>query len=285
MMNIQFQSITVNEINLNVASAGDLDGKPIILLHGFPEFWYGWRKQIEPLAKAGYHVIIPDQRGYNESDKPTGRRAYQLDELRNDLVGLIKSIGKGKVTVIGHDWGGAVAWHLATTHPELIKRLITINIPHPAVFPKVLLTSPMQWLRSSYMAFFQLPEIPERFLEAGDFSYMSEALKMSSNPGTFTESDLEVYEASWRQPGAMTAMLNWYRGMPQSIKSMDLVVEVTVPTKMIWGVGDHFLSTKLAKESQSLLRNGEGVFIGGATHWVHLEQPELVNQHILSFIK
>ena len=146
--NIEFKYLETNGITLHVAVTGPEDGELVILLHGFPDFWYGWRKQIYALSEAGYRVAVPDQRGYNKSDKPKGKKAYVINELGQDIIGLIKHFKREDALIIGHDWGGAVGWHLASTHPEFVQKFIAINIPHMGVFPKALLKIPSQLIKS-----------------------------------------------------------------------------------------------------------------------------------------
>ncbi|MBB6450668.1 pimeloyl-ACP methyl ester carboxylesterase [Geomicrobium halophilum] len=282
---IHFQYVKTNGVRLHTVTAGPEDGKLVILLHGFPDFWFGWRKQILVLAAAGYKVVVPDQRGYHLSEKPTGVRPYRLNQLKDDVIGLIQHFKRDGATVIGHDWGGAVGWHLASTCPHVVKHLIVINIPHPAVMPKGLAANPIQWLRSAYMFFFQLPQFPEQTLGNKNFTRLAQALQRTSRHGTFSTDELVKYKIAWKQPGALTSMLNWYRAIPRSMTDIGKVHSVDVPTKIIWGVGDVFLSKRLAKKSLQLTKMGSGVWIGEATHWVHQEQPSLVNEQILKFIQ
>ncbi|QDI91285.1 alpha/beta hydrolase [Salicibibacter halophilus] len=284
MTNLDFLYVQTNGIELHVATAGPKEGELVILLHGFPEFWFGWRKQIQPLANAGYKVVVPDQRGYNKSQKPAGIRSYEINQLQNDVIGLINYFQRDHATIIGHDWGGAVAWHLASTHPHKVRQLIVINIPHPGVFPKVMATTPSQWLRSSYMLFFQFPKVPESILSNNNFKIMKQAIQYSSRRGTFTQDDLAAYKTAWQKPKAITSMLNWYRAISISMLSVRKSFPINVPTKIIWGTGDHFLSKALAKESLKFIESGSGIWVEEATHWVHQEQPELVNDQLIRFL-
>lgn len=284
MENIAFQTIQTNGVSLHTAVAGPEDGPLVILLHGFPEFWYGWKHQIDALAEQGYRVMAPDQRGYNLSSKPQGAENYTLDDLRDDIAGLIEQSGKEKAFVIGHDWGGAVAWHLAATKPHLVEKLIAINIPHPQAMPKVMMRNPLQWVRSSYMLYFQLPKLPEEMMAAEDFSFMKQAMVSTSRKNAFSEEDLKNYSKAWAQPGALTGMLNWYRALPKGSFSQTPKGKVEVPVRILWGVGDQFLSRQLAKESVNFCTRAELVFVGQATHWVHHEQPLIVNRLIQEFL-
>ncbi|TAA66567.1 alpha/beta fold hydrolase [Planococcus salinarum] len=284
MDNLSFQSIETNDVLLHTAVAGPEDGPLVILLHGFPEFWYGWKHQIGALAEQGYRVMAPDQRGYNLSSKPQGAENYTLDDLRDDIAGLIEQSGKEKAVVIGHDWGGAVAWHLAATKPQLVEKLIAINIPHPQAVPRVMKRNPLQWVKSSYMIYFQIPKLPEGMMAAEDFNVMKQAMGGTSRKSAFSGEDFERYGNAWGQPCALTGMLNWYRALPKGSFRQTTNTKVEVPVRILWGVGDQFLSRQLAKESLNFCTAGELVFIGQATHWVHHEQPLIVNRLILEFL-
>src|SRR5215467_13980383 len=185
--------IDTNGIRLHTIVAGPENGKPVVLLHGFPEFWYGWRHQIEPLAAAGFRVVVPDQRGYNLSGKPSGVAAYALTELVSDVIAIADQLGQDKIFLAGHDWGAAVGWSAALLHPQRIARLVVLNVPHPSVMHRFLSTRPRQLLRSRYMFFFQLPWLPEAVFSAFDFRIGSQALLHSSRPATFSEEDLARY--------------------------------------------------------------------------------------------
>lgn len=284
MENLEFQWIETNGIRLYTAVAGPEDGPLAVLLHGFPEFSYGWKHQIGTLADQGYRVMAPDQRGYNMSSKPEGAENYTLNLLRDDIVGLIDWSGKEKAVVIGHDWGGAVAWQLAATRPELVEKLIAINIPHPLAMPKVMMRNPLQWVRSSYMAYFQIPQLPEKMMAAEDFRFMERAMRNTSRRNTFSEEDLANYKEAWAQKGALSGMLNWYRALSKGSFRQTPGKKIEVPVRILWGIGDQFLSPQLAKESLNFCEDAELVFIGQATHWVHHEQPEIVNRLIQEFL-
>lgn len=284
MDGVKCQFVNTNGITLHVAAAGREDGPLIVLLHGFPEFWYGWKNQIKPLVDAGYRVIAPDQRGYNLSDKPEGIDSYRIDTLRDDIIGLITQFTDEKAIVIGHDWGGAVAWHLASTRPEYLEKLIAINIPHPHVMKTVTPPYPPQWLKSSYIAYFQLPDIPEASLRENDYDTLDKAIGLSDRPALFTSEDVSRYKEAWKQPGALTAMLNWYRALRKGSLAEKPSYE-TVPYRMIWGMEDRFLSRKLAKETERHCPNGHLIFVDEASHWINHEKPAIVNQLILEYLK
>ncbi|MFK8796007.1 alpha/beta fold hydrolase [Planococcus plakortidis] len=284
MQEVDFHFVETNGIRLHVAAAGPEEGELVVLLHGFPEFSYGFHHQMEELAASGYRVVAPDQRGYNLSDKPERIEDYTIDQLRDDIVGLIEAFGETSAFIVGHDWGGAVAWHLAASKPVYVKKLIAINIPHPAAMPRVMMKNPVQWVKSSYMAFFQLPEVPEKLMAANDFESMKQAMKGTARPSAFTEQELDRYREAWSQPGALTGMLNWYRALRKGSLNQVPKRPIETPVRILWGIGDQFLSPMLAKESLEFCEDAELVWVGEATHWVHHEQPVIVNRLIKEFL-
>ncbi|MBT3337300.1 MAG: alpha/beta hydrolase [Anaerolineae bacterium] len=281
---LNYEYVETNGIRLHVAQAGSDNDPLIILLHGFPEFSYGWRKQIPYLVEAGYRVWAPDQRGYNLSDKPDGLASYSIDILAADVIGLIDAAGEKQVFLVGHDWGAAVAWRVAAKYPERLKKLIILNVPHGDVLKKNLLSSFAQLLKSWYIFFFQIPWLPEMLAKQRDWKMVAESLTKSSRPETFTENDLGQYRQAWSEPKAYKSMLNWYRAMlqrpPKSLPSPRIIV----PTLLIWGAKDKFLGREMAQPSIDLCDDGRLVFIEEATHWVQHEEAERVNKLIGSFL-
>ncbi len=279
-----------NGINLHVVYAGPQDGKPVILLHGFPEFWYGWRHQITPLAEAGFRVIIPDQRGYNLSDKPEGVNAYRIDNLVRDIVGLIDDDGHEEAFIIGHDWGAAVAWHMATHYPERVEKLGILNVPHPTVMVQTLRSSLTQLLKSWYIFFFQIPRLPEWGLRRNNAQGMMDLLRRSGKVDTFSEEELDRYRDAWQQPGALKAMINWYRaafrsGIGIGLKPSSDTPTIHLPTLILWGKNDVALSYEMAEKSLELCEQGELITFENATHWVQHDAAAEVNDHLLAFLK
>lgn len=272
--------VETNGVRLHVVQAGPADGPLLILLHGFPEFWYGWRHQIATLAEAGFWVWAPDQRGYNLSDKPTRIAAYRIDTLAADVVGLIDAAHRQKAIVVGHDWGAAVAWWTAIIYPERIERLVILNVPHPVVMQRFARRNLGQMLRSWYIGFFQLPWLPEVMCRLGDWAMLVRTLRNSSLPGTFSDADMQKYRMAWSQPGAFTALINWYRAALQKPPPRQPSIRITVPTLLIWGVRDQFLKQDMAQLSIDLCDNGRIVFFENATHWVQHEEAERVNELI-----
>ena len=276
--------IETNGIRLHVLQDGPKDGPLVILLHGFPEFSYGWRQQIPFLASAGYQVWAPDQRGYNLSDKPDGIAAYSIQELTADVVGLIDASGRKQVFLIGHDWGAAVAWAVANKYPEQLFKLVILNVPHPAVMVKFLRSSFAQLRKSWYMFFFQLPWLPEYLCRLRNWNATTKVLIKSSRPGTFTQTDLDTYRQAWAQPKAFRSMINWYRSMVQKPPEPPANPRITVPTLLIWGAQDQALGREMAQPSIDLCDEGRLVFIEDATHWVQHEEAGRVNQLIKAFL-
>jgi pimeloyl-ACP methyl ester carboxylesterase len=284
-MNYETTYIETNGIKLHVVMAGPEDGQPVLLLHGFPEFWYGWRAQIPALAEAGYRVIVPDQRGYNLSDKPKGVKAYALDKPVADMLGLIDALGYEKVNLIGHDWGAMVAWAFAIWHPERLHKLGILNVPHPAVMLNFLRRGdPEQIRRSWYIFAIQLPWLPEAMLRAENWRGADRALRGSGKIHTFTKEDISEYKKAWSQPGAMTAMLNWYRAIIRHRPQMPKDMRVKVPTLIVWGLQDVALSHRMARLSLDYCDDGKLVFFEEATHWVQHDETEAVNQLLIEFL-
>ena len=275
--------VETNGVRLHTVQAGPNDGPLVVLLHGFPECWYGWHRQLDPLAKAGYRVVIPDQRGYNLSDKPGGVSSYHIRELAADIVGLVDALGYDKAAVAGHDWGAAVAWWLALEYPDRLSRLCIVNVPHPTVFERTLRTSWSQRKNSWYVGWFQVPYLPELTSRLGNYWLLADALTSSSRPDAFTETDIDRYRLAWSQPGALTGMVNWYRAIvrarPQPVRQ-----QVDVPTRILWGADDEYLDSEMAHRSIEYCTDGEIRMVDGATHWILHEEPALVVETLLDLL-
>lgn len=275
---------TVNGVRLHYVEAGG--GPLVVLLHGFPEFWYSWRRQIPALAAAGFRVIAPDLRGYNLSDKPAGVSAYQIEELTSDVAGLIREAGEDQAVVAGHDWGGVVAWDLAMHRPEVVRRLVILNAPHPAAYLRELRT-PGQLLRSWYVFFFQLPWLPERFIRAGNFAVLERGLKQQpAHAGAFTDEDVLRYKEALSKPGALTAALNYYRAAfrrsPREL--FRRVRPVAAETLVIWGLRDPYLVPRLTEGLEPWVPHLRLERIPDSSHWVQNDVPETVNRLMLEFL-
>ncbi len=270
-------------LRLHAAVAGPADGPLVILLHGFPEFWFSWRHQITALAGAGFRVVAPDQRGYNLTAKTP---PYDTGTLSQDIVHLIQACGRERACVAGHDWGAAVAWALAGRHPERVERLAILNVPHPAVMVRHLFGGNWRQLaRSWYIYFFQIPGLPELVLTADRCRGLRNSLQRTSRPGTFTDADLEHYVAAWSQPGAVTAMLGWYRAAARAAfarRPLAPARRLPMPTVILWGERDIALGVELAEDSRPYLEQGRLVRYPEATHWVHQDLPHEVNAELLA---
>jgi len=279
------QYVETNGIRLHVLQEGPKDGSLVILLHGFPEFSYGWKQQIPYLADAGFRVWAPDQRGYNLSDKPEGIAAYNLDALAADVIGLIDAAGQKQAFLVGHDWGAAVAWWVAAKYPDRLAKLVILNVPHGAVMQKSLRRNFAQLRKSWYIFLFQLPWLPEKLAQRQHWKMVVESLTKSSRSGTFNDQDLDRYRQAWSQPNAYRSMLNWYRALIQKPPKPVASPRISVPTLMIWGEQDKFLGREMAQPSIDLCDDGRLIFIEGATHWVQHEEVERVNALIETFLQ
>ena len=264
----------INNVQLHVVAAGDPDAPLVVLLHGHPDFCYGWRDQIRSLAEAGFRVVVPDQRGCNLSDAPDGIDAYRQSELVADVRELIHSEGRESAHVVGHDFGGFVAWNLALRHPSMVDRLGIFNVPHPRVYRETLRSSLKQIARSWYVWFYQVPKLPEWLLRRKDMANMVDSLELTSNPGTFDEKTITCYKSAWRHTG-IQPRINWYRGFRRSDSSQRDTV--TQPTLICWGEDDIALLPSMAEKSIDYCDDGQLQRFPDASHWVHHERDEVTD--------
>jgi pimeloyl-ACP methyl ester carboxylesterase len=263
----------VGDQSLHYVEAGE--GPLIVLLHGFPEFWFGWRRQIEPLVAAGFRVVAPDTRGYNLSSKPDGFEAYAVDLLAADIRDLVKERGAESALLVGHDWGGSIAWTVAMNHPEVVDRLAILNAAHPRRLSEGL-HHPSQLRRSWYFFFFATPGLPEDVVHARDWHFFRHFLHDASPP----------YTEAWSQPGAAAAMINYYRAsVRQSQKeAVAKLRPISAPTLVIWGERDSYLDSDLAEPDHDDVPNLDHVErLPDASHWVHHDEAERVNQLLTDF--
>lgn len=277
--------ISVNGLQLHTVIAGPPDGKLVVLLHGFPENWYTWRKQIKPLVEAGYRVVVPDQRGYNLSDKPLGIHPYRTDALAADIRELVRTFEREQAIIVGHDWGGMVAWRLAMEYPDLVEKLIILNAAHPHAFRRELRENPAQQRKSWYMFAFQLPWLPETLIGQSPMSSVNLFFRRNAvNQDAFSSYDLHAMATMLSQPGALTAMLNWYRAAFQRSDSRPST-PVTAPTLIVWGEDDAALGKSLTYGLEAWVPNLKIHYIPNCGHWVQNEAPDEVNTQVLEFIK
>jgi pimeloyl-ACP methyl ester carboxylesterase len=275
----------VNGVRLHYAEAGH--GPPVVLLHGFPDFWYGWRRQIPALAEAGYRVIAPDLRGYNLSEKPKGMKEYRLEALAEDVAALIRSVGAGPAAVAGHDWGGVIAWRLPMLHPELVEKLIVLNAPHPGTWLREV-WKPRQLLRSGYQLFFQIPRLPEAWIRANDFAVLRAVLKHDpARRDAFTGEDIGYYVEAMARPGALTASLNYYRANARRnpLPLLRSFRPTDTPTLLIWGMKDRYLGPWFTEGLETWAPRLRVERLPDASHWVTADEPVRVNRLILEFLR
>jgi pimeloyl-ACP methyl ester carboxylesterase len=272
------RSITAGEFTFQARLAGPPDGRVVLLLHGFPESSRSWDAQLNALAEAGYRAVAFDQRGYSPGARPPGVESYQIGRLVGDAVAVVDALGAGRVDVVGHDWGGAVAWQMAGRHPALVRSLAVVSTPHPAAFTAALADAQGdQAQKSWYMTWFQTPEEPERVLLEND------AAVLRGIYSGLPADAVEEYVALFRQPGALTAAINWYRAA-----SAEMVTEmgpITMPTLYVWSTGDVALG-RAAAEATAAQVAGPYRFevLDGASHWIPEEAPDILNRLLLAHL-
>lgn len=280
--------VNVDGLRMHYVTQGT--GKLALLLHGFPDFWYVWRFQIPELAKH-FRVVAPDLRGYNQTDKPMGVENYRLNSLAGDVLGLIKALNETRAIIIGHDWGGVIAWSFAAFNPEYTEKLVVLNAPHPNAYTNRTKHSFRQLQKSWYVFFFQIPSVPEEVLSRNDYSFLKSMVKLSfMNKEVLTDEDLKFYVEAWSHPGALTAMMNYYRmNMNPSILFSERTItfpKITMPTLVIWGEQDVALSKNLIENMEEFVDAPYSIeYIPNCGHWVQLEQPTLVNKIIDEFLE
>ncbi|MFW9835751.1 MAG: alpha/beta fold hydrolase [Candidatus Thorarchaeota archaeon] len=273
MEDIKNVFIETNGIKLHTIIVGS--GEPLILLHGFPEFWFCWSKVI-PLLKDDFKLIIPDMRGYNLSDKPKGIENYTVELLVDDIKGLSEELGLEKFSLIGHDWGGAVAWIFAEKYPELLNKLVILNSPHPKIFSRNLRTDKEQQKASFYIFEFYKPD-GEKFIIENDYEQLKKFVFTSS----FSELDRKKYIEAWSQPGAIEGGVNYYRAN-QSFKKWTGFIEV--PTLVLWGIKDKFLTPQLLDGLTEYVKDIQIEKNEEASHWITHDAPDFVSSKIRKFI-
>ena len=283
--------MTTTELREGFAELGDVrqhyveagQGPLVVLLHGFPEFWYAWRQQIEPLAAAGFHVVAPDMRGYNTSSTPEDVHAYDTGPLTGDIRDLIHERGAETAMLAGHDWGGSVAWATAMAHPEVVDRLAILNAAHPRKLSEGL-HHPGQLRRSWYFFFFDLPDLPESVVQANRWHFFRHFLR-DARPA-FTPEQTDRYIEAWSQPGAATGMINYYRSSVRTPpkQAAAAIRPIKAPTLVIWGERDRYLNPDLAEPHSDDVPNLVGVErLPNASHWVHHDEADRVTQLLTGF--
>ncbi len=282
----QHQFIETNNIRLHCVAQGQ--GELVILLHGFPEFWYSWRHQIPALARH-FKVVVPDLRGYNYSDKP--KSGYDLDTLSADIRGLIEKLGYVRAHIAGHDWGGVIAWHLAQKFPQMIDRLAILNAPHPQKFIQEIAGNMDQLRRSWYVLAFQIPGLPEWLIQQNLKNFVNEVFRgQAVRKGAFTPEDNQIYQEALERPGVLAAAINYYRQLlaPQNwlYNWGQQPSPITVPTLILWGEEDNFLSQKLVEGVEKLISAPFKLkMVPQCGHWIQQEVPQIVNRELLNFFR
>ena len=271
----------INDLNFHYVEAGE--GPLVILLHGFPEFWYSWRHQIPVLVEEGYRVVAPDMRGYNLTDSPSRVSEYKIDLLASDIAALIQHVGEQKAHLVGHDWGAAVAWHTAMRYPDSINQLAILNGPHPKVFERGI-WRPSQLIKSWYMFFFQIPFIPEWFTAKRYSKFMYKiSNKHYVNRGKLNSSDISVYSNVFKNRKDLRGPINYYRAVFRnpfsSKKSMSVI---NAKTLVIWGRKDRHLGIKLAEPKSRDVPDCRVEYLN-ASHWVQQDQHSEVNKLLIEF--
>jgi pimeloyl-ACP methyl ester carboxylesterase len=276
-------TIATNGIRLHAVTEGER-GPLVVLLHGFPECWYSWREYLHPLAEAGFRAVAPDMRGYDLSDKPKGVLNYQLPMLTADVLGLVEALGEQKAVIVGHDWGGVVAWRFAMEYPEAVEKLVVLNAPHPARMQEEL-RHVRQLRKSWYVFFFQLPWLPEALIGSNPLRFLERGMRGSAvRKRAISDEDLRVYAEAWRQPGALTATINYYRAVVRW--GMHLPNrQIVAPTLLIWGEEDIALGKELAAGTERYVPNLRVHFIPNCGHWVQQEAADEVREVLLDFLR
>lgn len=276
--------IQTNGIRMHYVTAGS--GPLVVLLHGFPEFWYAWRRQIPEIAKH-FKVVVPDLRGYGQTDRPLSIADYRMSLLTADIEGLIKGLGYANAHIVGHDWGGAIAWKMALDHPEVVGRLVVLNCPHPVMFARAMKSNYKQMLRSWYILFFQTPYLPELSFKLFPKQIVNMLFRKSViRKDTFSDADIATYRQALEKPGAFRAMINYYRAaFRKDQKKERSRREIIAPTLLIWGEEDTALGKEMTKGMEPLF-DGEFKlhYIPHCGHWVNEEQPAEVNRLIIDHL-
>ena len=286
-MTISRRTVEANGFAFAVDEAGE-GNRLALCLHGFPESRFSWRAQMPVLADLGYRVWAPDLRGYGETEpKPQDMDSYRMERLLEDVAALIDAAGAREVMLVAHDWGAAVAWTFAARKVRPLTRLVIMNVPHPAVFAAVLRRSPKQMLRSWYMAFFQIPGLPERLLLANDAGAIRRAFSgMAKDKSRFPETVLDRYAADAQRPGAMTGMINWYRAAARHPDFMQQSwSKIEIPTLVIWGEADAALGLETLEGTDAHVADLQIKRLPGVSHWVQQEAPEAVNGLLVDWLR
>lgn len=278
---IRTEEVRANGLRFKLLATGSGD-RLALCLHGFPELAYSWRHQLPVLAEQGWRAWAPDMRGYGGSDRPSGLDAYAIEKLMDDVAGLIDASGAKETMLVAHDWGGVIAWYFALRKIRPLSRLVVMNLPHPAVFERVLRDGWRQRLRSWYVLFFQLPWLPEAAFRMRRAQLVGDAFRnMAVDKSRFPDEVLEVYRRAALEPGALTAMINYYRALVRGggrRRQHSLgYPRIDVPTLMVWGERDSALGKELTYGTEPWVPNLTLRYLPNASHWVQQDAPDEVN--------
>jgi pimeloyl-ACP methyl ester carboxylesterase len=276
------RNVIANGISFHIAEQGE--GPLVILLHGFPEFWYSWRHQLGPLAEAGFHAVAPDMRGYNLTDKPEA--GYDIETLVEDVVALVRALGSETAHVVGHDWGGIIAWQAAWRRPDVVRSLAVLNAPHPGAYAGYVRRHPAQLLKSSYMLFFQIPGLAEWALTRRNASAVARAFRRAAGrPDAFTAEDIAAYRRAFLRPGVATAALNYYRrAVRQGTRALP-DTPIDVPTLVLWGERDPVLERNLNDGLERWVKDVTIKFLPEVGHWTQQEAPGVVTGELVEWLR
>jgi pimeloyl-ACP methyl ester carboxylesterase len=274
-LSFEGRMIKVGDVELHVVFAGPAEGPPVVLLHGFPEFWYAWRGPAAILARAGYRVILPDQRGYNRSEKPSDPAAYRIDHLVADILGLVDALGYERVQLATQDLGGAVGWRLLIDHPERVHKFAVIDASHPLATG-----AGNEETISWYRTFLQMPFVPGYTARLGNWKLLTSNLRATSAEGAFPEEEMDEFRTAWDRDGAIHSMAAWYRA-PAWPPDGD--ARVANPTLILLAKDDRFIPAERTRNSLPYLDDGRLVELGSGSHWVAGEEPERIGKILVEF--
>jgi len=273
------EKIQANGIQFHYVTEGS--GPLMIFLHGFPEYWYSWRHQISEFSK-NYKVVALDMRGYGQTDRPQGRESYTIDILVNDVKEVVSALGYKKCVLVGHDWGAIIAWYVAMNFESYIEKLIVMNVPHPQCYMENLNIN--QVLKSWYIWLFQLPKLPELYLKSRDYKWITDQFLGAVNSEAFSQKDLNKYKENAAHPGALTAMLNYYRNLPAEMMKKDVTPIIQIPTLMLWGENDPYTGKNSTLGTDQYVKNLDLKFLPNCSHWTQQDCPREVNQYMSDFL-
>lgn len=284
LVQIVHEFIHFSDLTFHIAHSGPANGELILFLHGFPENWLAWKKQLLFFGGKGFKAVAVDQRGYNLSSKPKFVYNYRIDLLAVDIYKIVKFFHRKKVILVGHDWGANVAWWTALRFPQLIQKLVIINVPHPLVMKKMMNTNFRQTKSSWYIYFFQIPIIPEFLLSMRKSFLLSVLMTSSAKKNSLKRSLLSYYRHSWNY-SSIHSMINWYRGMKLGSDKKLSSIKVKPDVIILWGLKDSFIRSENIKPTINLCENPRTIIFKYNTHWLIHEAPEKVNTAIFNFLQ